>query len=180
MAAKKRAEKASVTAKALRFAEHFAISGRVEESAVAAGYSKGSARVRAYALMQNPLIIDEIARLRSQVSEKATLELAQVVREVSAIAFADLRDFVEWGPKGIRIKDSATLDPVKGRAVVEVKQNREGVSIKLADKVKSLEQLMRMLGAFDPKRVGGENDPDRVPTSVTVDVVDASVPRADA
>ena len=58
------------------------------------------------------------------------------------IAFADMTDFVEWGNTDkrnyVNFKSSEYID---GGLVCEVKQGREGISIKLEDRQKALDWL---------------------------------------
>ena len=66
----------------------------------------------------------------------------RIVNEYIKIAFADMSDFVRFGPNGVVLKHS---DKVDGQMVVKVKEGRDGVTIELADKLKALEKLERYL-----------------------------------
>ncbi len=65
-------------------------------------------------------------------------------------AFAKLSDFVEWGPTGITVKESAAVPPERLGAVQEVSesttQNGRTTKIKLQDKLKALALLAQYFG----------------------------------
>lgn len=79
-----------------------------------------------------------------------------IVEMYMRIAFADITDFLEFGQREVPITDkegnyitSATANVVNfkegnivdGQLIKEVKQGRQGVSIKLEDRMKALEWL---------------------------------------
>ena len=143
-----------MTEKQRLFAEDYVTHGVARRAALAAGYSDKRAEQQGYKLLNDPAnkaVQDYIAALRAKSAQKAEVSASEVIKELKLIAFADLADFVEWGPNGIRLKDSATLDAVRRRAIVEVKETATGISIKLADKVAALDRLGKHLGMFIEK-----------------------------
>ena len=85
------------------------------------------------------------------------------MREYMKIAFADITDFVEFGSKKTRVfnedgefsdvdrsfvklKDSSSVD---GSVLQEVKVGRDGVAIKLLDKMKALDTLKKYVSGED-------------------------------
>lgn len=144
-----------MTEKQRLFAEDYVTHGVARRAALAAGYSDKRAEQQGYKLLNDPAyqaVQDYIAELRAKSAQKAEVSASEVIKELKLIAFADLADFVEWGPNGIRLKDSATLDAVRRRAIVEVKETASGgLSIKLADKVAALDRLGKHLGMFIEK-----------------------------
>lgn len=93
-----------------------------------------------------------------------------MLRELAQVAFSDIRDYVEWGPGGVRLSESSELGDDVARVVAEVSEttNRHGGSIKfkLHDKMKALELLGRHVRLFQDD--GPQRD-QRVPiTQVTI------------
>jgi len=132
-------------------------------------------------LLRNVEIKKEIDRLRKEKQEGIFLDAQSVLQKYIDIAFADITDFVEFGtiekpeydedgepildPDGnhetrtvsfVDFKDYRTVD---GTIITEVKQGRDGVSVKLADKMKALEFLAKytdLLSEKDKKRLEEE------------------------
>lgn len=140
-----------LTPRQAAFAAAYAKHGVAERAAVEAGYSKRTARAQAARLLANVGIKAEVARLQAKATAVAEVDVARVVKELSIIGFGDLAEFVEWGPSGVKLKESAGLDIERRRAVVEVSQGQHGIKIKLADKNSALEKLARYLGMFVDK-----------------------------
>jgi phage terminase large subunit len=93
-----------------------------------------------YTQLQNPDILAEIKRLQA-VKNQALLAGAQDVVELHMrIAFADITDFFDFKGLLVTLKNS---DEVDGQLISEVKETDQGVSLKLADRQKSLDFLER-------------------------------------
>lgn len=135
----------------LAFAAAYAKHGVASRAAVEAGYSEKTAASQAERLLRNVGIRAEVERLGAKATEKAEVDVQRIVDELALIGFADLAEFVEWGPEGVRLKSSDSLDAVHRRAIVEVSESRNGLKIKLADKNSALEKLGRYLGMFVDK-----------------------------
>ena len=73
---------------------------------------------------------------------------AQVLELLQAIAFADYTDYV-WIEDGeVRIRDSRELSANQRAAIAGIKDTGKGVELKLHDKQKALELLVKLLGLF--------------------------------
>ncbi len=107
---------------------------------------------RASALAANAKVSARVAFLGAKAAAANDVTVERVVRELARIAFGDRRDLMEWGPDGVRLKDSGELTHDQAAAVAEVSEttNLHGGSIKIKthDKVKALELLGRHLGVF--------------------------------
>ena len=76
-----------------------------------------------------------------------------MIEELALVAFSNLGDFVEWGPDGIKIKDTAgDLNDEQKRCVAEVSETRSEhsatIRFKLHDKIAALDKLARHLGLY--------------------------------
>lgn len=96
--------------------------------------------------------------LMAAAAEKAGVTIERIVAEFARIGFADPRRVVSWDGTAVLVRNSADLSDDDAAAIAEVGKTREGVKIKLHDKVSALEKLGRHLGMFKDKlEVAGAN-----------------------
>lgn len=129
-----------------------------------------TAMVNGSRLLRNAKISDKIDRLKAEQANELKLDVRDVLQKYIDIAFADITDFVEFGRETVaddetgleyevnkvKFKDSSEVD---GTIITEVKQGKDGVSVKLADKMKALEMLSKyfdLLSENDKKRLQEE------------------------
>lgn len=127
----------------------------------------GSAMVLGCKMMKREAVKKEISRLKQAKYNKAMLEPEDIFQKYMDIAFSDITDFVDFGrrkvevmgPFGpIQVEDEETGEKVNltkeinsvefkesfqvdGTLISEVKQGKDGASVKLADRMKALEWL---------------------------------------
>lgn len=120
-----------------------------------------------YALLQNTAIITEIQRLKQERLNREFFSESDIFQKYIDIAFADITDYLEFGTEEVpvmalygpvKVKDPDTGEEkeltktvntvrfrpsaeVDGTILAEVKQGRDGASIKLADRMKALQWL---------------------------------------
>lgn len=132
------------------------------QAALKAGYSKDGAHVQASRLLRRERVSSYIKELKGELVENVFVEALDVLKEYIKIAFADITNYVTFGQKEVPImgmfgpvKDEAgneltqmvnyvefnEADMVDGSIITEVKKGKDGVSIKLADKMKALDKL---------------------------------------
>lgn len=131
------------------------------------GCSYDVANAEGYKLLVNPCVKAEIQKLKQNRLNREMLDEHDIFQKYMDIAFADITDFVEFGQEEVqvmamyepvfvndpetgekvplmkkvntvRFKQSAEVD---GTMISEVKQGRDGASIKLPDRMKALEWL---------------------------------------
>lgn len=124
-------------------------------------------------LMKNVEITQEIDRLKAEQMTDLKLDVRDVLQKYIDIAFADITDFARFGQKEIEVFTEAgekkqievnyvdfhDWQEVDGTIITEVKQGKDGISVKLADKMRALEQLSKyfdMLSDNDKKRLQEE------------------------
>lgn len=116
-----------------------------------------------------PEVQEEIKRLKKEMYADALLDPRDIVQKYIDIAFADLNDYLEYGRElvpvmgpfePITVKDEDTGETIElkkeinvvkfkesafvdGSILSEVKQGKEGASIKLNDRMKALDWLSR-------------------------------------
>lgn len=160
-------ENAELTEKHVLFVAEYLTDFNATRAAMAVGYSKKTAGQIGYQLLQKTSIQEEIQRQTAVVINNLGITSQRVLLEYLKIAFASVTDYVSFGQKDIPVcdmlgipiqdengkevtrkvnyvefKDSELID---GTVISEVKQGREGVSIKLHDKMKALEVITRYL-----------------------------------
>lgn len=114
------------------------------------GCTYASAAVLGSRWMKNPAIQKEIEQLKQNRLNREMLKQEDIFQKYMDIAFADMNDFIsfgqeeietDYGPRmvnSVRLKES---DKVDGTLITEVKQGRDGVSVKLADRMKAIDWL---------------------------------------
>lgn len=106
-------------------------------------------------LLGNARIKDEIFRLKQEHLNREFLSESDIFQKYMDIAFADVTDFVEFGNEDVdvildtgerktitvshvNIKNDADVD---GTIISEVSKGKDGVKVKLADRMKALQWL---------------------------------------
>ena len=117
-------------------------------SAHAAGFGPNDTSIGSK-LLQRPLVRDAIERRLA----KHEIRAERVLAELSRVAYSDMRDYVEWGPDGVRLKPSSELSDLAAVAVAEVSETttKDGGSLKfkLHDKLGALVGLAKHLRLLD-------------------------------
>jgi phage terminase small subunit len=125
------------------------------QAALKAGYSKDGAHVQASRLLRRERVSSYIKELKGELVENVFVEAMDVLKEYIKIAFADITNYLNFGQREITIQDDDgnevtrlvnfvdlyEADMVDGSIITEVKQGRDGISVKLADKMKALDKL---------------------------------------
>lgn len=141
-----------------------------------------TAMVNGHGLLRNTKISAHIDQLKAEQTNELKLNVRDVLQKYIDIAFADITDYVTFGRREIAQKDTDTGEPltnqngesmmeyvsyvdlvdsenVDGTILTEVKQGREGISVKLADKMKALDMLTKyfdLLSENNQKRLKEE------------------------
>lgn len=143
------------------FCKEYVVDFNGSAAAIRAGYTKVRARITASELLDKQEVSDEIKRLIEERNLQINDSAEKVIKELELIAFAKTTDFIKV--KDIIVGKGATrrklrvayveltsdLDDEKQRAISEIKQTKDGVSLKSHDKVKALELLGRHHGIFE-------------------------------
>lgn len=125
------------------------------KAALKAGYSKENYGVLGYQLLQKPSVRKEIERLKQNKLNRALLSQDDILQKYIDIAFTDITDYIEFGKKLVEIQyeDGSTKEveksyvdfkndyEVDGTLISEVSKGKDGVKVKLYDKMKALDVL---------------------------------------
>ena len=153
-----------LTAKQIRFVDEWLIDFNGKQAAIRAGYSAKTAEATAARLLRNVKVQAEISRRQKDLQRRTEVTQERVVKELARIAFANIADYLHVETQ-TRTKDDGTevtyqivmlsetedLSVDQRAALANVKQNVNGVEIKLHDKIKALELLGRHIGMFTDK-----------------------------
>ncbi|MGE6602606.1 terminase small subunit [Lysinibacillus fusiformis] len=118
-------------------------------------------------LLANASIREEIIKVRDGLTEDALLDKRTLIQKWIDIAFADITDYLKFGRQEeviynddgqpeldmngniktyafnyVHLNESAEID---GSLITEVKQGKDGITVKLADKMKALDFLSKHL-----------------------------------
>ena len=138
-----------LTPRQARFVQEYLIDLNGTQAAIRAGYSPRTANRQGARLLSYAGIQAAIQNAMKQREKRTEITADRVVKELAKIAFADLKDFVEFGPDGVRIKNDKDVD---GTLLIEVSETTfKGATtraVKLHPKIKALELLGKHLGIF--------------------------------
>jgi phage terminase small subunit len=108
------------------------------------------------------MVAEAIRVAMSERSERTKITLDRVLEELALIAFSDMRDFVTWGPNGVRLKASDELPEKVARCVSELAESPgkygSSIRLKLHDKLAALDKLARHIGFFGEDSTGDFSD----------------------
>ena len=151
------------------FCEEYLIDLNATQAAIRAGYSKKTAQEQGARLLSNVIVSAYVRELMQKRSERTQIEADWVLKEVAAIAKANMREFAQFGQDGIVFKNSEDLTSEQTALVSELSQEVKefkgvkttNIKFKLYPKDTALYNLMRHLGLF-------EKDNQQSNTSITV------------
>lgn len=129
-----------------RFVAEYLVDCNTSAAARRAGYGGKSRQQNASALSRRPDIAAAIAKAEAERTENRRITADRVLLEYSKIAFADMRDFVDWGPNRFELRMPAS--DWQGGAVARVVPPGNGKPgrVRLHDKHAALEFLARHTG----------------------------------
>jgi len=119
-----------------------------------------------YAMLKNAEIKKEIDRLKQEKMNQVFLSESDIFQKYMDIAFADISDFVMFGNEDIEFTDdsgnkrTATISHVNvrndsevdGTLITEVSKGKDGVKVKLADRMKALDWLAAHMDLATPEQ----------------------------
>jgi len=149
-----------LTSKQIIFCQEFIIDFNGSRAAIAAGYSKNSARSIASNLLTKPNIQAVIRKFQKCAMQNLDIDTTKIIMEYASIAFSDITNYVDVGRKKITTLDkegkkvTAINDYchlklgqlVNANTIQEIKISDQGTFIKMHDKHKALDFLTKYAG----------------------------------
>lgn len=147
------------------FVREYLIDRNATQAAIRAGYAPKTAYAQGHRLLKNAEIAARIEAATTALMERLEVTKERITRELAAIAFSDLRDFLTWGPDettvtdpetgtviggrpGLTVISSSRLDETAARAISEISETQYGLRLRLHDKLLALKLLGLELGMF--------------------------------
>ena len=144
--------KDKLTPKQKLFCEEYLVDLNATKAAERAGYHPKYKIQYVYKMMNGGRIREYITELMKLRVERTRITSDMVLQEIAAIAFSDIRDYVEQDEEGLKVKPIHTLTAEQARAI-KIVTGKPGVSgsifsLRLHDKLKALELIGRHLAMF--------------------------------
>jgi phage terminase small subunit len=148
-----------LTAKEEKFCQEYVKRLDKTKAAIAAAYSRKSAKQIGYENFTKPYIKQRITEIQAEIKEKLGIDDHSVLTELSALAFWNVKDFLKADNslKDLSKMQKVKLKPIAGIKVTEriIKTGETSTEkiitteLKFADKRGALGDLGRHLGIFE-------------------------------
>lgn len=136
-----------------RFVAEYLVDCSASAAATRAGYGGNYVKQNAGALLRRHDIAAAIAKAEAERAESRRVTSDRILSEYARIAFADMRDFLDWGPDRFELRDRNLLSDWQGGAIARVDPPGNGKPgrVRLHDKHAALEFLARHTGLLDQR-----------------------------
>lgn len=136
------AEQYGLSEKEELFCYHFFRTKNATQAALKAGYGSHYSYNAAYHILNKKNVREFMQELQAHACEELFVGTIDILRMWAKIAFSDMTDYISISGAGVMLKNSGSVD---GQIITEVKEGKDGVTIKLADKMKALDRLSSYL-----------------------------------
>lgn len=141
-----------LTPKQKRFVDEYLVDLNATQAAIRAGYKSTNADTVAAQLLSKTWVSEAVKQAMNKREQRTEITQDRVLQQLAKIAFADIKNTVEWDGNDIRIRPSEEVD---GTIIASITQTEiKGIvskEIKLNDRMKALDLLGRHLGLFNDK-----------------------------
>lgn len=137
---------AKLSEKQKRFVQEYLVDLNATAAAKRAGYSPKTASEQGARLLANVKVQEEIQKAIEKRQNRVEITQDRVLQELTSIAFAKGTDYASIISGVVMMNDTEELTEEQKAAIVSIKQTKEGVEVKLADKMRALELLAKHLG----------------------------------
>lgn len=132
-----------------RFVDEYLKDLNATQAAIRAGYSEKTAYSMGQRLLKKVEIQKAIQQRQKARERRTEITQDRVLRELAAVGFANGTDYTRIAPDGaVELMETDSLTEAQRAAITGIRQTRDGVEVKLADKMKALELLGKHLGMF--------------------------------
>lgn len=151
----------ALTDKQQRFVEEYCVDWNATQAAIRAGYSEHSAFQTGAENLKKPKVAAAIEERKQALNSAAEISSEKTLREVAALAFSDMSDYVTIRDDGQVILDFANLPPDALKCVRKIKQEViltgdpndampiQKTEFELYDKRGPLDMLMKHFGQYE-------------------------------
>lgn len=96
--------------------------------------------------------------LETAVSKSAEMDRDYLLNELRPIAEYSTSDYIRMNEDGmLSYRAEAINDPIKSKAIKQMRMTQYGIEIVFHDKNRAIEQIARMIGADQPKQEEADN-----------------------
>lgn len=188
-------QKGPLTDRQKRAAQEYLVDNNWHAAIRRAGYASTSMADR---LKNDDRIQEYLKILREDAQTRTEITIDKVLRELWAVASADIRKAVSWG-SGDAIIDAQTgevssehaapqvisseqIDDATAAAISEIVQTRDGIKIKMHDKISALDKIAKHLGMYDEqvRRLGAATEGQKDVEEIRYKVIDPKANGHDA
>lgn len=131
------------------FILHYLQSYNIKTAQIKAGYSAVANSV-GFTILNDERVQKVMREVKALMREDIHITAQDILTEYVRIASADMTDFVEFDGRRVKLKDSTQVD---GKLIQEVKQGKDGVTIKLIDKKFAIEKLEKLFNVLEDQRL---------------------------
>lgn len=132
------------------FVMYYLHSYNVTYAAKKAGYTTGANCSAGFQALQDKRVKKLMRQIKDIMYTDIWVTGRDVLQEYVKIAFADMTEYVEFDSRRVKLKSSSEVD---GRLITEVRQGKDGVTIKLADKLKAMDKLDKLFDLIPDKKL---------------------------
>lgn len=182
-----------LTDKQKKFIEEYLIDLNATQAAIRAGYKTKYPDRIGHELLEKTRVKEAIQEAIKKREERTNITQDKVLQELASIGFARIDDFLRvddfevitgYEPdeesnsdklkpikkkiRAVEIYKTDEIDKRKIKAISEIKETKEGISLKLNDKLKALELLGKHLGMFTDKVEIGNKDNETFEVNIKV------------
>ena len=121
-----------------------------------AGYSAASRKIacnEGRILKKKPCIQRALQAHGAALINRSEITADSLIDEMRPIIAYSTADFIRLGDEGLYLIPDAINDPVKSKAIKQIRQTQYGVEIVFHDKLKAIEIVGRMTGVDQPKQI---------------------------
>lgn len=136
-----------------RFCQEYLVDLNGTQAAIRAGYSAKTATTIAAENLTKPNIRSEIQRLQAQQSQRVEVTADGVLKDLAAIGFTPITDVLTVADGKVTLLDSSQWSDDAHKAVENVRQSKDGFSLKMVNKLDALGKLGQHLGLFSDLNV---------------------------
>lgn len=146
---------AGLTEKQRRFCDEYLVdlnATRAYMAAYPATRKESTAAKSASRMLRNGKVAEYIQQRIEDRQKRTEITQDRVLRELAAIAFADVTDIVYYEGGHVKIKDTEDVPKDTRKAISGIKEGQYGTEVKTYDRIRALELLGKHLGLFDPRK----------------------------
>jgi len=153
--------KGFVNDRMVKFAKLYALTGKLTQSYINAGYTArgNSASACAIKLLSNAHIQELVSNERSRIVEKYEIETDSILGQLKVIAYSDIRDYLHFDGKHLKLKSLNHIDNILSKAIksyrmIVSRTGRTVITLELYDKVEALIKLGEYLSMWKARESG--------------------------